>query len=438
MTADDVRVQLCRKMLDEGAPQRTICSLLHMSASTVSAIKKAGDAPFEWKKCGRKPCVTEEMKNFIEMTLSADATITDDEMRRFVRRRFGADISVSSVRRTRNLLKFVYRPPRICQFLTEDQISLRLEFCRWVLENQAQLTNLVFSDESRFEKTPDNKWRRIRRGTINDNCFYKKTKFTEGVMVWGAVSVDFRTRLMRCSKGVNATEYIEIMRSSEMIEKLNEKFGEGQWMFVQDGAPAHTAKTVTDYLTSQKVKVMPGWPPNSPDLNPIEMLWGVLKKKIAGKMMERNAAFTMLEESWSSIADEVINKLVNSFVERCQLVLRLGGASATPYLASHRTDTPPTALPAPLWTPAEDQELERLYDSHGPRWAMFSERLNKSRQIIRHRWMMQDQIMRNLTCEPSPPLPPIRSIVPDELIAVPDDIATFLRDFGADQNSVTF
>ena len=107
MTADDVRVQLCRKMLDEGAPQRTICSLLHMSASTVSAIKKAGDAPFEWKKCGRKPCVTEEMKNFIEMTLSADATITDDEMRRFVRRRFGADISVSSVRRTRNLLKFV-------------------------------------------------------------------------------------------------------------------------------------------------------------------------------------------------------------------------------------------------------------------------------------------------------------------------------------------
>ena len=396
-----------------------------MSASTVSAIKKAGDAPFEWKKCGRKPCVTEEMKNFIEMTLSADATITDDEMRRFVRRRFGADISVSSVRRTRNLLKFVYRPPRICQFLTEDQISLRLEFCRWVLENQAQLTNLVFSDESRFEKTPDNKWRRIRRGTINDNCFYKKTKFTEGVMVWGAVSVDFRTRLMRCSKGVNATEYIEIMRSSEMIEKLNEKFGEGQWMFVQDGAPAHTAKTVTDYLTSQKVKVMPGWPPNSPDLNPIEMLWGVMKRRVRGVPAGANI-FETLKVTWQMTEEETIDKMVTSFFDRCRLVLRLNGESAGPWLASHRSP-PPFDPELRIWTPADEDRLIEMADRRIG-WQRIAETIGVSIRVARHRHKMIMDARRNKQCEYPTALPGIGEFQWDASdFQIPDDLIEFLE-----------
>lgn len=411
MEGEEARVRNCRKFLKQRLPQRDICHRLGMSASTVSAIKNCEDRPFKFKKPGRKPCITPEMSNYIEMTLSADALVPDDEMTRRLNQKFGTSVSVSSVCRARQALKFVYRPPKICQDLTEDQIALRLEFCRWVLSNREELRNLIFSDESRFERTPDNTWRRIRRGTYNDTCFYKKSKFPPGTMVWGAIGVGFRTDLIECSHGVNSGEYISIIEKSGMVQELNRKYGRGNWIFMQDGAPAHNAKETLDYLSSQKVKVMPGWPPNSPDLNPIEMLWGVLKKQLRKRAIESNNWFLLLKESWQLIGEEVIDSLVRSFFDRCQLVLQLAGASATPYLSAHRTDTPPIALPAPLWTPEEDDRLRELREEHGRKFGVISRLLEKKQQIVRNRAKMQDQMIRNLLCDPPPPLPSVSEFV---------------------------
>ena len=49
---------------------------------------------------------------------------------------------------------------------------------------------------------------------------------------------------------------------------------------MQDGAPCHTAKIIKNFLETQNVTLL-DWPGNSPDLNPLENLWGILKRKIA-------------------------------------------------------------------------------------------------------------------------------------------------------------
>ena len=50
-------------------------------------------------------------------------------------------------------------------------------------------------------------------------------------------------------------------------------------VFMHDGAPCHTAKVVKTFLRRHRVDVLE-WPGNSPDLNPIENCWAIMKNKV--------------------------------------------------------------------------------------------------------------------------------------------------------------
>lgn len=75
--------------------------------------------------------------------------------------------------------------------------------------------------------------------------------------------------------GINRTVILNLYQSVLPV-LLN---GVDDTIFQQDNAPVHTARCVRDWLANQQFEIM-RWPPFSPDLNPIENLWSVLKAKI--------------------------------------------------------------------------------------------------------------------------------------------------------------
>ena len=71
--------------------------------------------------------------------------------------------------------------------------------------------------------------------------------------------------------------------------------------FQHDNDPKHTAKITSQFLSSKKVSVLP-WPSMSPDLNPIEHLWGVLKRRVEEKKPRNIQKLKQeIEEEWKSI-----------------------------------------------------------------------------------------------------------------------------------------
>ncbi len=74
-----------------------------------------------------------------------------------------------------------------------------------------------------------------------------------------------------------------------------------QLLFQQDLAPAHTAKSTKSWLNDHGVGVL-DWPANSPDLNPIENLWGIVKRKKRNKRPKNaNELKATVKETWASI-----------------------------------------------------------------------------------------------------------------------------------------
>ncbi len=65
-----------------------------------------------------------------------------------------------------------------------------------------------------------------------------------------------------------------------MLPSADQLFKEdADFIFQQDLAPAQTAKSTKSWLNDHGVGVL-DWPANSPDLNPIENLWGIVKRKM--------------------------------------------------------------------------------------------------------------------------------------------------------------
>lgn len=210
-------------------------------------------------------------------------------------------------------------------FISKQNKRKRLEFAKKYAGMSIDFwKSVLWSDESKYElfgqKRRSRVWRRSG-DALKEPYIQKTVKHGGGnIMVWGSFAWS----------GVGSLVHIKgIMTADVYIDLLNENLEvsltglETNYIFQQDNDPKHTAKKTTAFFKSNRIKVLE-WPPQSPDLNPIENLWCYLDDKV-DKTSVSNDYFEALKTAWENIDLEYLRNLVESMPRRLEAVLKAKG-----------------------------------------------------------------------------------------------------------------
>ncbi len=96
-------------------------------------------------------------------------------------------------------------------------------------------------------------------------------------------------------------------------------------LFQHDNDPKHTSKATVGFLKKNRVKVIQ-WPSMSPDLNPIEHLWGILKRQVEHHSQSSIQSLKeVILEEWKKIDLAKCRQLVHSMPRRLGAVIKNHG-----------------------------------------------------------------------------------------------------------------
>jgi transposase len=123
---------------------------------------------------------------------------------------------------------------------------------------------------------------------------------------------------------MTSARYIQML-AEHFVPTARKVFGDN-FIFAQDNAPCHKSKVAIEYFRENHIELLP-WPAGSPDLNPIENLWGILKTNVAKRFPKTKLQLEQIAaEEWAKIPQEVVKKTIISLPNRITQVIDRNGA----------------------------------------------------------------------------------------------------------------
>lgn len=319
----------------KGDSVRNIAKAVGVSIKGVHATIKRYKDTREYKdrqRTGRPRATTSAEDQSIVLISKRNRRLTAPEVRSQFNSNRNRSVSVTTVKRRLRAAGLMGRVAVRKPLLRQQNRRKRLQWAKahknWTLEDW---TKVLWTDESKYEVFGSRRRIFVRRSAterLTPQCVAPTVKHGGGsVMVWGCFAMRGVGDLVQIRGILKKEGYRDILENNMLPSGLR-VVGE-QFVLMQDNDPKHSSKLCRGYvqeLEDRGVLKNMVWPPQSPDLNPIELLWDELDRIIRQSCpSSEKHLWTLLHDAWSHLQSETLTKLVSRMPRLCQAVIKANG-----------------------------------------------------------------------------------------------------------------
>jgi len=361
-TTEPARVAKARKHVEGQTPQTSFFERgamahgMHQGQSDTELAKdfrRSRGTPWYWRPrlktrggaqrktspgSGRPRCTTPRTDRWIHHQIMMEDDVNASQIHREMKDDEGKP-HVSRQTVLRRIWEAPVKPVRRLEkpLLTDALKQARFEWAEAHLNwSMAQWRHVVYSDESPFHIWMSRKGQIVWIRTDRDD--YKKRIESMvkhgggGFQIWGCFHADAVGPLVRVEGKMNSAWYHGVLTHHAMpfmaglIRSRHKKRRKHEpiWHYQHDNATPHTAGINKTYLQGKeekyngKFKVLE-WPSSSPDLNPIENVWGIIKGKLSKyskKPRNLDELWERVHSEWEDLPKETLERLAQSMPKR--------------------------------------------------------------------------------------------------------------------------
>jgi transposase len=318
--------------LQAGDSVRKVSKSLGISLGSVSNIRKTQCPNLPPSSIGRPLKLSNRNIQHAVHLITSGEKSTATEVANTLQEITNRDVSAETVRRAlkRTGMKSAVKTKR--PQLQPRHRKARIEWAEahksWTIEDWKRV---VWSDETKINRlgSDGRSWVWKKKGErLSDRTVAGTMKFGGGsIMIWGCMFWEGTGLATKIDGRMDTELYCKILRE-ELMESLDYYGKEvGDIEFQQDNDPKHVSRLAKQTFEELALQVM-DWPAQSPDMNPIEHLWGHLKKELAKHPNPPSSIHELWKrtsEEWNKIPTSVCQNLIESMPKRVEAVLRAKG-----------------------------------------------------------------------------------------------------------------
>lgn len=214
--------------------------------------------------------------------------------------------------------------------LTQEKKQARLLYALNHINYDPQFwENVVFSDEKSFQSSKNGTIHIYRPRNTRYEERYINNSDRQGrfsVNVWGWISYHDIGMCWEIEGRFNAVNYVNILENV-MLPSVQQIYPQNNFIFQHDYSPVHTANIVNQWFQQNNVEQLQ-WVPKSPDLNPIENVWGeMVKSMLRIRFTNRQQLSEAIENNFELLVqkENYFKNLIHSMPRRLRAVIAANG-----------------------------------------------------------------------------------------------------------------